>query len=96
MDSADFHSSGFCLPRYLAGSGTTQSDLRACVPACTSISANAMGDIYTTVTAQGLPNFIGTKCPLPSNFKFNQWNLLVHTGADRETIACLMYGFSAN
>ena len=47
---------------------------------------------YVAVMARWLSNYLGTKCQLPSNFKFDKWDKLVHTDTDKETLAFLKYG----
>ena len=60
------------------------------------IYADVMFDIYAAVTSRSLLNFLCAKCPLPLNFNFDQWNLLAHTYADKETIVFLQYSFPAS
>ena len=91
---AAFCSGRLFPPWHSTSFGIMRSDL--CAPVGPGVYADAILDIYTAVTVWGLPNFIGAKCPLPSNFKFDHWNLLARTDADRETIACLKYRFLAN
>ena len=64
--------------------------MRTC--SCNS-NADTMFQIYAAVMAQGLPNFLGAKCPLPSNFNFDEWDHLVHIDADTETFAFFKYDF---
>ena len=48
---------------------------------------------YTAVTVRGLPNILGAKFLLLSSFNFDEWDQLVHTYADTETIAFFKDGF---
>ena len=43
-----------------------------------------------------LPNFLGEKFQFSSNFNFDEWEHLVHTDADRETVSFFRYGFPAS
>lgn len=94
--SAVIRGGGHLAPHHLGSSGSTHMDYCACAPARCSAYAHQMFQIYTTVTAQGIPNFLGAKCPLPSNFNFDEWNQLLNTDADHETIAFLQYSFPAS
>ena len=55
-----------------------------------------MFDIYSAVTAGGLPIFMGACIPLLSNFDFEEWDKLIHSDLDRETVLFLKFGFPAS
>ena len=49
-------------------------------------------NIYVVVMASGLPNFIATCIPLPSNLTFTEWQMLVHNGEDARVVDFLQFG----
>ena len=48
--------------------------------------------IYEQVVARGLLNFLGARIKLHTNLDINQWNTLVDTAEDKQTVAFLQNG----
>ena len=55
-----------------------------------------MFDIHAAITAFGLPKFWGAQLILPSKFDFQEWEHLIYSDSDRESITFLKFCFPAS
>ena len=60
-----------------------------------SVYTAHLQDIYYEVIANGAPNFIGARVPLPTNLHICQWNLIAVTPEDKVVVEFLQYVFPA-